>query len=81
VGLLVKGGKTGTDDIQTRAKESVRSILVGAGFNQFEDHHVWHPTYVELCELITSTGFSVEKTHWQESQNDQVCYIRSIKRT
>jgi ubiquinone/menaquinone biosynthesis C-methylase UbiE len=81
VGLLVKGGKTGRDDILTRVKESARSILVGAGFNQFEDHHVWHPTYEELCELIASTGFSVEKTHWQESQHDQVCYIRAIKRT
>jgi SAM-dependent methyltransferase len=79
VGLLVKGGRTGKDNHTARLKEAVRSILVGAGFRRFKDHHIWHPTYSELCTLIAATGFRIEKTHWQESEHGRVCYIRAIK--
>ena len=78
VGLLVRGGRFGRDDIQTRVKEAIRAVLVGIGFRRFEDHHIWHPTYTELCELIRSCGFRIDKTHWQESERDRVCYIRGI---
>lgn len=79
VGLTVKGGRTGRDDIKTLIKEGVRSSLVAVGLSQFEDHHVWHPTYRELCELITASGFRINTTHWQKSEAERVCYIQAIK--
>jgi SAM-dependent methyltransferase len=79
VGLQVEGGRTGTDDSKTRIKEGLRSVLVGAGFSQFKDHHIWHPTYEELCKLISESGFRVDKAHWQEGSRERVCYIRAIK--
>ena len=79
VGLLVKGGKSGTEDKETRIREGLRSFLVRFGFGQFKDHHIWHPTYRELCDLITETGFRVDKTHWQQAARERVCYVRASK--
>lgn len=79
VGLTVRGGKAGRDTASVRFKETARSMLVGAGFSSFEDHHIWHPTYDELRRLIDHCGFHVDKTHWQASEHDRVCYIRAVK--
>jgi SAM-dependent methyltransferase len=81
VGLLVEGGKAGSRKLRTHAKETVRSVLVGIGLDRYRDHHIWHPTYRELCELISISGFSVGETHWQESENEQVCYLRAFKQS
>jgi SAM-dependent methyltransferase len=79
IGLLVKGGRTGRGDLREHGKEALRSTLVAVGFDRFQDHHIWHPTYKELCQLISSCGFSIADTHWQKSENDRVCYIKAIK--
>jgi SAM-dependent methyltransferase len=80
VGLYVKGGKSGRVDLPRRSKDLVKAVLAATGFSRFKDSHMWHPTYGELCGLITDSGFRVDKTHWQKSEQEQVCYIRAIKR-
>ena len=79
VGLFVTGGKTGNTDLKTMMKETARSVLETIGFSQFKDHHIWHPTYKELCELISQCGFEIQKTHWQKGLSDSVCYIQSVR--
>jgi SAM-dependent methyltransferase len=78
VGLYVYGGRTGRDI--NKNKERLKSLLIGLGMSRFKDHHVWHPTYVELCGLLSGCGFSIDHTHWQAGQRESVCYIRAIKR-
>ena len=79
IGLYVKGGKSGRVDMRTYLKEMAREMLVAVGVNRVRDHHMWHPTYKELCQLITTAGFCVERTHWQKSEQDRVCYIQAFK--
>jgi SAM-dependent methyltransferase len=80
VGLTVHGGKEGKSDVKSLAKEVARTILVAAGMERFKDHHVWHPTYKELTDLISGCGFEIDKVHWQKDTNDTVCYVRAKKR-
>ena len=79
VGLYVYGGKDGNPGIKSQAKEFVREKLVSFGIKRFQDHHVWHPTYEELVNLITCCGFNIDKVHWQQGHNDTVCYLRARK--
>jgi SAM-dependent methyltransferase len=79
VGLHVEGGQSGKLPVQDELKEFARNTLVSLGFEKFKDHHVWHPTYPELVELISSCGFKIDKTHWQAGYEDRVCYIQAIK--
>ena len=79
VGLYVYGGKRGKPDIRTQAKEFTKDMFSALGIDRFRDHHVWHPTYAELTELILECGFEIDKVYWQEGQNDTVCYIRAQK--
>lgn len=79
VGLTVHGGRRGKPDIKSLAKELVRETLVAAGMKRFKDHHVWHPTYKELSDLILSCGFRIEKVHWQKGYSDTVCYVCARK--
>ncbi len=81
VGLTVEGGKTGRNSMWVRMKKTLRGMLTGVGFTRFRDHHVWHPTYQELCDLIQESGFRVNKTHWQKSEQERVCYIQASKRS
>jgi len=76
VGLTVEGGKTGRNSMRTQLKKSVKAVA-SVAFRRFGDHHIWHPTYHELCELIAACGFRVDRTHLQETENDQVCYIQA----
>jgi SAM-dependent methyltransferase len=78
IGLYVKGGRYGRD-LKVTMKEIVRSVLVGIGMKQFRDHHIWHPTYGELCQMLKEVGFSIEKTYWQKSENNRVCYIKAVR--
>lgn len=80
VGLTVHGGKRGKPDIKSIAKEFVRQTLVTVGIKSFKDYHVWHPTYKELTDLISSCGFNIEKIHWQKKYLDKVCYILARKK-
>jgi len=79
VGLYVKGGQTGREGAYYQLKEMLRSLLVLGGFSRFKDHHIWHPTYIELHELIEASGFTVTSTHWQRSEHNRVCYIKAAK--
>lgn len=79
VGLYVMGGQTGREGTYYQLKEMLRSVLVLSGFSRFKDHHIWHPTYKELHELIEASDFSVMRTHWQRSEQNRVCYIKAEK--
>jgi SAM-dependent methyltransferase len=78
VGLYVEGGRLGKRTPQEQAKEGARFVL-SLVTNRYKDHHVWHPTYVELCGLIERTGFHIETTYWQRAFIDRVCYIKARK--
>lgn len=79
VGTYVRGGKHGNHNIKSLVKEFVRGALITAGMKKFKDHHVWHPTFQELTDLISNCGFKIEKVHWQKGHNDAVCYLSARK--
>ena len=79
IGLTVIGGKTGKLDLKTQIKEGLRDCLTKIGFDKYKDHHIWHPTFSSLKELIEKSGFRIEKVHWQKGLEDKVCYIKSVK--
>jgi SAM-dependent methyltransferase len=79
VGLDVLGGRHGRRPLRRALKEAIRSALVRLGINSVADHHLWHPTYTELCELIVECGFVVADTHWQSGTDEQVCYVLATK--
>lgn len=79
IGLCTHGGKRGRQDIKACTKDYSKVILSAFGFNKFKDHHVWHPTYNQLTELIANCGFGIDKVHWQKGFNDTVVYIRAKK--
>lgn len=78
VGLYVEGGRTGVLTPKEKIKEGARALL-SLVTNRYRDHHVWHPTYAELCALIDGTGFQIETTYWQRAFVDRVCYIKARK--
>ena len=80
VGLTVEGGRAGRVSAKDRVKEAVRTALPWIGINRFTDHHIWHPTYAELRNVIESSGFDVLTTHWQAGWSDKVCYIDAKRR-
>jgi SAM-dependent methyltransferase len=79
VGIYVSGGRVGRLDLKKRIKEALRRALVKVGLRRFEDHHVWHPTYAELRDLVEQCGFQIDRVHWQKGWGDTVCYLRGIK--
>lgn len=79
VGLLVEGGKSGRKSAKQLVKDAIRPMLPFLGVRRFIDHHVWHPTYKELCALVESSGFRINHVHWQSQWQDNVCYIRALK--
>lgn len=79
IGLWVEGGKSGKKSAKQLAKDAIRPVLPFLGVWRFTDHHVWHPTYRELCALVESSGFKIDHVHWQSQWQDNVCYIRAIK--
>ncbi len=79
VGLYVEGGMNGRLNAKEYVKHVASHILPMLGINKFVDHHVWHPTFPDLCKLIESIGFEIDHVHWQSQWKDRVCYIRAIK--
>jgi len=79
VGLYVEGGRNGRRTPKEAAKDVIRAALPVVGITRYSDHHVWRPAYAELRALIESSGFEVDKVHWQAGWNDRVCYIRAQK--
>jgi SAM-dependent methyltransferase len=79
VGISVEGGSTGIPSAKERLREIARSILVGIGMERFRDHHIWHPTFPALKDLIIRAGFSLGKVHWQASEGGRVVYVQAHK--
>jgi SAM-dependent methyltransferase len=79
VGVSVEGGLTGIPSARERLRELARSILVGLGMERFRDHHIWHPTFPELRDLISRAGFVLDKVHWQASEGGRVVYLQASK--
>ena len=79
IGLYVEGGKSGVSTLMQRAKDWIKVHLALVGIDRWKDHHVWHPTYKELLQLIIDNGFIVEDTYWQPHWNDTVCYVCARK--
>jgi ubiquinone/menaquinone biosynthesis C-methylase UbiE len=79
IGLYVKGGKSSTQKMDQRIKSVARGVLSAAGLTRYKDHHLWHPTYAELSDLIKACDFSIQLTHWQRSERDNVCYILATR--
>lgn len=79
IGLYVEGGKSGIITPKRRIKERIKTGLEFFGVDRWKDHHVWHPTYKNLLELITENGFTISDTYWQPNWNDTVCYVCARK--
>lgn len=58
-------------------KEKVRNIKCTYIYKQ--DDHNFQPSYEELTDLISSTGFKIEKEHWQKPPFTNVIYISATK--
>lgn len=80
VGLYVHGGKDGKESFVESIKDVIRSILPYFGIHKYTDHHIWHPSYLELTKLINECGFIIDKVYWQKGHNNKVCYIKAIKK-
>jgi len=79
VGLYVDGGRTGVIPVSHRLKDLIKAGLETVGIDRWKDHHVWHPTYAKLIQLIKDNGFEIEDTYWQPHWNDKVCYVCACK--
>jgi len=79
IGLYVDGGKSGVIPLKRRIKDLIKAGLEAVGINRWKDHHVWHPTYAALIQLIKDNNFEIEDTYWQPHWNDTVCYVCARK--
>lgn len=79
VGLYVEGGKRGKDSYKRRVKDLIKKAISKIGIKRFDDDHVWHPNYKELIDVISNSGFTIDKTLWQKDSDDHICYIQAIK--
>ena len=79
IGLYVEGGKTGIIPPARRIKNLIKAGLEAVGITRWKDHHVWHPTYAALIQLIKDNGFEIEDAYWQPHWNDTVCYVCARK--
>ena len=62
--------------MKERAREMLRFVLVTIGFEKYRDHHVWHPTWPALKQMIENAGFTCVEPYWQ---NARVVYVRALK--
>ncbi len=76
VGVSVEGGQLGIPSIKERVRETLRSILVWLGIERYRDHHMWHPTWPNLKQMIEAAGFLCDAPYWQ---NARVVYVRAVK--
>lgn len=80
IGMLVEGGKKGDPSGFESLKELVKHGLSALGISRFRDYHTWHPTLKNLRALISAHGFEIEEEYWQPGWNDNVVYIKAVKR-
>jgi hypothetical protein len=71
--------RTGVISLERRVKDTVEAALEAVGINRWKDHHVWHPTYAALIQLIEDNGFTVKDTYWQPQSKKMVCYVAGVK--
>jgi len=45
-----------------------------------KDMHIWHPTYLELLDLVRFANFEIEKIHWQKPPFDHIVYLVARKK-
>jgi len=76
IGVSVEGGKAGEPSIKERVRETLRSLLVALGFEQYRDHHIWHPTWPSLKHLIEAAGFTCSTPSWH---SERVVYVQAVK--
>ena len=76
VGVSVEGGQLGISSIKERVRETLRAILVWLGIERYRDHHMWHPTWPNLKQMIEAAGFLCDAPYWQ---NARVVYVRAVK--
>jgi len=81
VGLYVDGGKSGYRPRLRALKEAVRPFLASAGLKRYKDHHIFHPTFIDLERIVHDNGFRVVDVYWQPQWQDQVCYVTAQKST
>lgn len=79
VGISVMGGLTGRLSLKERARELARWFLVTLGVERYRDHHIWHPTFPGLKNLIDEAGFKIDGVHWHRPSKGRVVYIRAKK--
>lgn len=77
VGMFVEGGRKGKPSATEAVKEFLKELLAKVGFERFNDHHTWHPTYANLSKMIQDNGFIIEDSYWQPHWNDTVVYVRA----
>jgi len=63
VGLYVDGGKSGKRTLERQLKEMARTLLVACGVTRYKDHHTFHPTFTNLCKIITDNRFSIDDVY------------------
>lgn len=59
IGLTLEGQTT-----KAKIKDLIRPIA-GTFFHKFQDHHMWHPTYVNLITITKNCGFRLVEEYWQ----------------
>jgi ubiquinone/menaquinone biosynthesis C-methylase UbiE len=94
LGVSVSGGCSPIKDAEgasflvSRALKKLRDDGLAATFaaaarrltgRTEKDHHVWHPTFPQLMELLKSARFEIGKVHWQKRPYDQCVYVRASK--
>jgi ubiquinone/menaquinone biosynthesis C-methylase UbiE len=77
IGSYINGGKHGRVSFDRYAKDVVKKCLHAIGVSKWDDHHIWHPGYKELIELLSICNFEIDKVYWQ---NDSICYVKALKK-
>ena len=76
VGMLVEGGKSGRRSFDEKLRELVKSFL-SLFLQRFNDHHIWHPTYIGLVKLLNDNSFEVTREFWQPKWRNKVVYLEA----
>jgi len=64
--------------ILATVRTAVRKCLGGAAPPP-TDHHMWHPTFDELQELLIRSCFTLEKHHWQKPPHSDCVYMLAAR--
>ena len=77
IASYMEGGENGKLSIKEKIKHKLE--FFGKTFQiLLKDHHLWHPTYKEMINLLEDTNFKIKSIHWLTGLKN-VCYIEAIK--